>query len=139
MRCSATAVRYAPNVKELLTYDEAQRLVLERSRPLAAEQVALADAAGRVTARPVHAVVDLPPFPSSAMDGYAVRSADLPGTLPVVEEIAAGRPASRALGAGEAMGISTGGVVPDGADAVVPVEYVVRHDNTIEVAEPLAP
>jgi molybdopterin molybdotransferase len=139
MRCSATAVRYAPNVQALLTYDEAQRLVLARARPLAAEQVALADAAGRVTSAPARSVVDLPPFPSSAMDGYAVRSEDLPGRLPVVEEIAAGRPASRALGAGEAMGISTGGVVPDGADAVIPVEYVVQHDNEIDVAEPLAP
>jgi molybdopterin molybdotransferase len=119
----------------LLTYDAAQRLVLAHARTLAAETVPLADAAGRVTAAPVQAVVDLPPFPSSAMDGYAVRSHDLPGTLPVVEEIAAGRPASRPLAAGEAMGISTGGVVPEGADAVVPVEYVVQHDNKIEVAE----
>ena len=62
------------------------------------------------------ALVDLPPFASSAMDGFAVRAADLPGTLPVVERIAAGRPAQRALEAGEAMEISTGGVVPAGAD-----------------------
>jgi molybdopterin molybdotransferase len=69
------------------------------------------------------------------MDGYAVHAGDLPGRLPVVADVAAGRPAPRALAAGEAMGISTGGVVPDGADAVVPVEYVVQHDNEIEVAE----
>jgi molybdopterin molybdotransferase len=65
------------------------------------------------------------------MDGYAVRAADLPGTLPIVDRVAAGRPASRALERGEAMEISTGGVVPDGADAVIPVEYVVVHDNTV--------
>src|SRR4051794_18697107 len=138
MRVSATAVRYAPNVGALLTYEEAQRLVLGRVRPLAAETVPLAQAAGRVTAASARAAVDLPPFPSSAMDGYAVRAGDLPGTLPVVAEVAAGGPAARPLAAGEAMAISTGGVVPEGADSVIPVEYVVQHDNSIEVAEPLA-
>jgi molybdopterin molybdotransferase len=71
-----------------------------------------------VLAEPARAAVDLPPFASSAMDGFAVRSADTPGTLIVVDRIAAGRPAGQALAAGEAMGIATGGVVPDGADAV---------------------
>src|SRR5438067_7013332 len=69
------------------------------------------------------------------MDGFAVRAADLPGRLPVVEHIAAGRPATGPLGPGESMGIATGGVVPAGADAVVPVEYVVHHDNDIVVDE----
>jgi molybdopterin molybdotransferase len=114
---------------------QAQALVLERVRRLAAESVAVADAAGRVTAEPAIAAVDLPPFPSSAMDGYAVRAADVPGRLPVVAHIAAGRPADRPLAEGEAMAISTGGVVPEGADAVVPLEYVVQHDNTIQVDE----
>jgi molybdopterin molybdotransferase len=132
-------IRYALAVAELLTFQEAQQLVLEHVRTLDAEPTPLEDAAGRVTAEPARAVVDLPPFPSSAMDGYAVRSQDVPGTVPVVEESAAGRPAPRALGPGEAMTISTGGVVPDGADAVVPVEYVVRNGNSIEVAEPLPP
>src|SRR5205807_3958981 len=99
----------------------------------AAERVALLDASGRVLAEPARALVDLPPFPSSAMDGYAVRSADTPGRLPIVERIPAGRPAPRPLAAGEAMGIATGGVVPEGADAVIPIEYVVEHDNEIVV------
>jgi len=103
--------------------------VLEHARPLAAERVPIGSAAGRVTAGTAHSAVDLPPFASSAMDGYAVRVADVPGTLPVVARVAAGRPAGRPLAAGEAMEISTGGVVPEGADAVVPVEYVVQHDN----------
>jgi molybdopterin molybdotransferase len=133
------AIRYALVVEQLLTFERAQQLVLARVRPLGAETVALADAAGRVTAEPARAAVDLPPFPSSAMDGYAVRARDLPGTLPVVAEIAAGRPAARALAPGEAMAISTGGVVPDGADAVVPIEYVVQHDNEVEVADAVAP
>jgi len=125
-------------VAPLLTVAEAQGRVLARVRPLPAETVRIEDAAGRVTAEAARAVVDLPPFESSAMDGFAVRAADLPGTLPVVAHIAAGSPAPRTLAAGEAMAISTGGVVPDGADAVVPVEYVVQNDNTIEVAEGVA-
>jgi molybdopterin molybdotransferase len=120
-------------VGDLVGYEQAQQLVLARVQPLPAETVPVRDAAGHVTAEPVRAAVDLPPFPSSAMDGFAVRAADLPGTLPIVERIAAGRPASRALEPGEAMSISTGGVVPEGADAVVPIEYVVQHDNRIEV------
>ena len=120
---------------DLLTFEQAQAHVLERARPLAAEHVPLAAAAGRVTAASAHSAVDLPPFASSAMDGYAVRAVDVPGTLRVVARVAAGRPADRPLAAGEAMEISTGGVVPEGADSVVPVEYVVQHDNEIEVAE----
>jgi molybdopterin molybdotransferase len=112
--------------------DEAQRLVLERVRPLPSERVPLELAAGRVLAEAARATVDLPPFPSSAMDGFAVRAGDVPGTLPVVARIAAGRPAPRVLALGEAMAIATGGVVPEGADAVIPVEYVVEHDNAVE-------
>ena len=119
---------------EPLTFERAQELVLGRVAPLAAEAVALGAAAGRITAKSALAAVDLPPFPSSAMDGFAVRAADAPGALPVVERIPAGRPASRGLAPGEAMGISTGGVVPEGADAVIPLEYVVHRDNEIEVA-----
>src|SRR6478672_6081979 len=126
-------IRYALYVGALLTMHEAQARVLEHARVLAAERVALGAAAGRVTAEDARAAVDLPPFASSAMDGYAVRACDLPGRLPVVADIAAGRPAVRPLAAGEAMSISTGGVVPDGADAVIPVEYVVKHDNTMEI------
>ena len=124
---------------ELLTIEEAQSLILERVRPLPAEPVRLDDAAGRILAADAVAVVDLPPFPSSAMDGYAVRSADTPGVLPISGRIAAGRPATRDLPLGGAMAIATGGVVPNGADAVVPIEYVVEHDNDVEIAEPVAP
>jgi molybdopterin molybdotransferase len=122
-------------VAELLTIEEAQRLILERARPLPAETVRLEGAGGRVLAEPVQAAVDLPPFASSAMDGFAVRAEDTPGRLPVVARIAAGAPATRPLRAGEAMAISTGGVIPEGADAVIPIEYVVEHDNEIEIGE----
>jgi molybdopterin molybdotransferase len=126
-------------VPPLLSIEEAQALVLERVQPLAGERVALADAAGRVLAEPARAAVDLPPFASSAMDGYAVRAADTPGRLPVVGHVAAGRPATRPLAPGEAMGIATGGAVPEGADAVIPVEYVVVHDNDVEIPEAARP
>jgi molybdopterin molybdotransferase len=126
-------------VKALLTVSEAQRLVLERIEPLPLEDVPTADGAGRILGEPARAAVDLPPFPSSAMDGFAVRAADLPGSLPVVASIAAGSPAPRPLNPGEAMAIATGGVVPDGADAVIPIEHVVEDDNTIETAEAVDP
>jgi molybdopterin molybdotransferase len=125
-------------VAELLTIEEAQRLILERVQPLRSEHVALEQAAGRILAESAYAAVDLPPFPSSAMDGFAVRAADTPGTLPVTFRVAAGHPAPRALQAGDAMGIATGGVVPDGADAVIPFEYVVEHDNVVEIGSAVA-
>jgi molybdopterin molybdotransferase len=121
----------------LLTREEALAQVLERARPLGTEVVPVADAHGRVVAEDAHAVVDLPPFPSSAMDGFAVRAEDTPGRLPVVARIAAGVPAPRALGVGEAMAIATGGVVPEGADSVIPIEYVVEDDNCIEISGPV--
>jgi molybdopterin molybdotransferase len=122
-------------VAALLALEDAQRRILARVVRLPAEQIALGEAAGRVLVEPATARVDLPPFDASAMDGFALRSADTPGRLPVVERIAAGRPASRALRAGEAMGIATGAAVPAGADAVIPLEHVVDHDNEIEIGE----
>jgi molybdopterin molybdotransferase len=120
---------------ELLSLAEAQARVLERVQPLDGETVSVAEAAGRVVVDDARALVDLPPFASSAMDGFALHAADTPGRLPVVGRIAAGVPADRPLGRGEAMAIATGGVVPDGADAVIPLEYVVDHDNEIEIAD----
>ena len=122
----------------LLSIDEAIGLILSRVTALDAEEVPLADAAGRVTAERAHSVVDLPPFASSAMDGFALRAADTPGTLPIVARVAAGRPAPRPLAAGEAMAIATGGVVPDGADSVVPIEVVTESDSTVAVAGSVA-
>jgi len=118
---------------DLLSIAEAQRLVIEHARPLPAETVVLEDAARRVLAEPARAEIDLPPFPSSAMDGYAVQAADTPGRLRVEARIAAGKPAVGALEPGQAMGIATGGVVPAGADAVIPIEYVVEHGNEVEI------
>ena len=117
----------------LLTIDEALARVLEHTQPLPAEDVPVAQAAGRVLAEDVRALVDLPPFRSSAMDGFAIRAGDAPGRLPVVERIPAGLPSPRPLGPGEAMGIATGGTVPENADAVVPIERVVDHGGEVEI------
>jgi molybdopterin molybdotransferase len=122
-------------VRNLLSIEEAQQLVLERVVRLPEERMPADAAVGRVLTEPATAEIDLPPFDSSAMDGFALRAEDTPGTLPVRFRIAAGAPAERSLEPGEAMGIATGGVIPDGADAVIPLEYVVDRDNTIEVPD----
>jgi molybdopterin molybdotransferase len=125
----------------LLTVAEAQSLILDRAKPLTAERVPIERAFGRVLAEDVSSQVDLPPFPSSAMDGYALRSADTvaaPVSLVVAGAVAAGAPATRALAAGEAMEISTGGAVPEGADAVVPVELTRGTDGKVEIGEAVA-
>jgi molybdopterin molybdotransferase len=108
-------------VASLLTLEEAQERVLERARLLSPELVPIAEAGGRVIAEEVRARVDLPPFASSAMDGFAVRAADLPGELRLIGESAAGRPFGGRLEPGSAVAVSTGAVVPEGADAVAPV------------------
>ena len=127
------------STEHLLSIEEAQERVLSRVVRLPLETVPVAEAAGRVLAEPGKAAVDLPPFDSSAMDGFALRAADTPGTLPVALRIAAGSPSPRALEPGEAMGIATGGVVPQAADAVIPLEYVVDNDNTIGIDEAVSP
>ncbi len=121
-----------------LAIEDALDLVLSRVRPLTGETVAVAAAAGRVLAEPAAALVDLPPFDSSAMDGYAVRAGDAPGELRVVGHSAAGMPFTGALSAGEAIGISTGAEVPGGADAVVPVELVREEGELIEAGAVVA-
>ena len=125
---------------KLISVAEAQRLVLERAHRLDPERVPVERAAGRVLAETAGALVDLPPFPSSAMDGFAVRAGDagVGARLPVVARIAAGSPAERPLQAGEAMAISTGGAVPEGADTVIPLELVEDSGDAIEIREAAA-
>jgi molybdopterin molybdotransferase len=123
----------------LLTIEEALARILERAEPLPLETVALADAAGRVLAEAATARVDLPPFPSSAMDGFAVRAQDIPGKLPITARIPAGHPSVEVLPAGSAAAIATGGAVPEGADTVVPIERVTEHDGRVEISGPVEP
>jgi molybdopterin molybdotransferase len=119
----------------LLTIEEALAHILDRAQPLPAETVALAEAAGRVLVEAATSRTDLPPFPSSAMDGFAVRAEETPGELLVAFRIAAGRPSSEVLPPGSAAAIATGGAVPEGADVVVPIERVTEHDDRVEIPE----
>jgi molybdopterin molybdotransferase len=120
--------------EQLLTIDEALALVDAHVSPLPAEEVALEQAYGRYIAEELHAAVDLPPFPSSAMDGYALRAEDSPGELKVVGESSAGAPYLGEMGPGQAVAISTGAVVPAQADSVVPIERVGGSGEQIELA-----
>jgi molybdopterin molybdotransferase len=117
----------------LLQADEACALLLAACAPLPSERVAPGPGVvGRVLAEPVSAVLDLPPFPSSAMDGYAVRARDAATPLPIAFRAAAGEDPP-GLPEGHAAGITTGGVVPDGADSVVPVERAHERDGLLHV------
>ncbi|MEA2179508.1 MAG: molybdopterin molybdotransferase [Solirubrobacteraceae bacterium] len=112
-----------------------------------AEVVGLADAQGRVPAEPVRAPHDLPGFARSTVDGYAVRAADtygvsegLPGYLDVIGAVAMGAAPDVAVRPGAAVTMPTGGVMPEGADAVVMVEHTQEAmAGTIEVVRPVAP
>lgn len=121
------------------TFDEHAAHIAELLAPALAprsESVAVDDALGRVTAEAILSPVDLPLFRNSQMDGFAVRSADVsptPTTLPIVGEVAA-KPSSPAdLAPGTAVRIMTGAVVPDGADAVVPVEDTAVDGDTVTI------
>ncbi len=129
----------------LIEIDDARRVVLDCVQPLTHERERLAGALGRVLAEDVRSVGPVPPFDSSAMDGFALRFSDVsdaaevrPARLSVVGESRAGHPATRALGAGEAIAISTGAVLPDGADAVVPVEATSANNGHVDVLTTVA-
>ena len=106
----------------LLPVDDALALLLADARPLECENVAISGADGRVLAEPVSALRTQPPFDASAMDGYAVRAADIasvPATLSVIGEAAAGSRFAGTVGQGEAVRIFTGAPLPEGADTVL--------------------
>ena len=109
----------------MIDVDEALGVVLEHAAPLAEETVPLLDALGRALREEVRADRDLPPFTRSAMDGFAVRSAEVAGApveLPIAFEVAAGASPGAVLETGQAARILTGAPLPEGADAVVMVE-----------------
>ena len=125
---------------DLIEIEEARRLVMRQVSPLPAERVPLREALGRVLAVKVSATDPVPGFDNSAMDGFAVRAADTasasgetPVTLDVVGESRAGRPAKRPVGPGEAILISTGAMVPKGADSVVRVEDTSSREGRVEI------
>jgi molybdopterin molybdotransferase len=113
--------------------DDAAALVLEHTSVLGIENRTLDSCSRRVLAEDLFAPSDLPAFPSSAVDGYAVRSADAGQALRVIGESAAGRPFAAHVAAGTAARILTGGVVPEGADCVVMVEDVRLDGDLVTV------
>lgn len=122
----------------LLTVAEALARVLEHAAPLAAESVPLAEAHGRVLAADLAALRTQPPTDVSAMDGYAVRAADVasaPARLRLIGEVAAGHPFAGAVGPGEAARIFTGGVLPPGADTIVIQEHTERAGDSVIVIQ----
>lgn len=123
----------------LVAAAEAAALVLERTPVLGTEAVGLAECSGRVLAEDLTAPGQLPPFPSSAVDGYAIRAADGGGRLRVFGESAAGRPLAGELPPGCAARILTGGVLPAGADSVVMVEDVRQEGDAVLVPEGFPP
>jgi molybdopterin molybdotransferase len=123
----------------LLSVADALARVIEGAEPLPTEQVPLAEAEGRVLAEDLSARRTQPPQDVSAMDGYAVRAADVataPATLTLVGEVAAGRPFTGRIEPGEAARIFTGGVLPAGTDTVVIQENTAREGDAIVVEHP---
>ncbi len=121
----------------LVDADEAAALVLEQTPVLEVERRTLEECAGRVLADDLIAPSPLPAFPSSAVDGYAVRSSDAGHALRVIGESAAGRPFAGPVAPGTAARVLTGGVVPEGADCVVMVEDVQVDGEVVMVPSPL--
>jgi molybdopterin molybdotransferase len=132
--------------RQLMDIDVARSAVLERCSLLGTEAVAVDEALGRVLAEEVSSTESIPPFDNSAMDGYALRAADTTSAVPgaavaleVVDESRAGTPAASAVGSGQAVAISTGAAMPEGADAILRLEDTELRDGAIVVTAPLQP
>ena len=123
----------------LITIERARELVLSHTHPLGHERVDFHDALNRVLAQDVHAVGDVPPFACSAMDGFALKAGPAGRTLELVGESKAGTPSDQTLHDGEAIRISTGAAVPEGATAVIRQEDVDADDQAITVNEAVGP
>ncbi len=135
-------------VRELASLKEALEAVRRafRAEPLGTEEVRLEGALGRVLAEDVVAPIDVPGFRRALMDGYAVRAEDTfgasleaPVELKLVGEVEVGRAADIKIGPGECAAISTGAMLPEGADAVVKVEATTREDDRVLAFEAVAP
>ncbi len=127
----------------MISTDDALRIVLEAVAPLGVERVPLLDALGRVLAEDIRSLRDIPGFDNSAMDGYAVRAADIataseahPVRLKVIETVPAGRMPERQVGPGECARTMTGAPIAPGADAIVQVERTRGEGSTVEILAP---
>jgi molybdopterin molybdotransferase len=123
---------------DLITIEQARRIVLGAVTLLGSEVISVADALGRVLAEDLTAKGDVPPFACSAMDGYAIKSGPAGRTFTVVAEARAGTPSDRSVSRGEATRISTGAALPQGADAVVRQEDVEEDGGRISVGVAVA-
>ncbi len=131
---------------ERVDVEVVEAFLASSSRALEGERVALLDCIGRVLAEDVTAEVDVPGFPRSAMDGYAIRGEESFGAsaydairLDVVGTSLPGNPFEATLGAGQAVRIMTGAPIPDGADAVVKAEVCEEEDGVVSISEAVAP
>src|SRR5271167_4616846 len=124
----------------MISADQALQIVLENVAPLGVERVPILDALGCVLAEPISSSRDIPGFDNSAMDGYAVRAADVahasassPARLRVLGTVAAGGMPAARVEVGGAMRTMTGAPVAAGADAIVPVEQTRADGETVEI------
>jgi len=123
----------------MISADQALQIVLENVAPLGVERIPIVEAASRVLAEDISSPRDIPGFDNSAMDGYAVRAADLaraseasPVKLTVIETVGAGKMPTRRISAGEAVRTMTGAPIAEGADAIVPVEWTRGGGTVVE-------
>src|ERR1700761_363345 len=123
----------------LITIERARELVLAHTHPVGHERVGVEDALNRVLAEDVHAVGDVPPFACSAMDGFAIKAGPSNRPLRLVGESRAGTPSQQPLHDGEAIRISTGAAVPQGATAVIRQEDTDTDGETVTVHEAVEP
>lgn len=129
----------------LTRLEAAQRIVLDAAQPLGLEKVSLIEATGRVLGEDILAARDNPPWDNSAMDGFAVRAEDIrqehaiarPVELTVIEEVPAGKVATKAVGPGQAIRIMTGAPIPRGADTVIKVEETESAGDRVRIFKPV--
>ena len=132
--------------RELTDPDKATQVIAELPLSVGTEKVSLTEAPGRITAERVDATIDVPGFDRATLDGYAVRARDTfsadeanPVHLSIAGSVHAGEKPTVAPDSGEAVEISTGAVMPDKADAMIPIERVEEHDNEVAVFTSVAP
>ncbi|MBC7225289.1 MAG: molybdopterin molybdotransferase MoeA, partial [Anaerolineae bacterium] len=130
----------------MLSVEEATEQVLQAFSPLETETIPILDALGRVLAEDIHADMDIPPLPNTAMDGYAVRAEDTRGAseahpvrLRIIQDLAAGYVTDTSVQPGTAIRIMTGAPIPPGADAVVRFEDTRRDGDWVEVCKEVPP
>src|SRR5947208_2514834 len=131
---------------EMRSVDDVRASILGSVQTLAPIELHLQEAFGCVLAKDVVAELDIPPFSSTGMDGFAVRASDVaaasvddPVTLRIVGRALVGRPPDATVGGGEAVRIATGAPVPGGADTIVPIEHAVAEGEMVHVLKPFGP